>query len=100
MIYRRLTDAAFLFGCVAGTLMWTLASCAMAAADGKSGKTRIYYVAVDEVNWDYAPSGRDESMGMDFDAVGKGYAVSGPHRLAALIKRQFTANTATPHSPN
>lgn len=99
MIYRRLTDAAFLVGCVAGTLMWTLASCAMAAADGKSGKTRIYYVAVDEVNWDYAPSGRDESMGMDFDAVGKGYAESGPHQIGRINKkaiyREYTDATFT-----
>jgi hypothetical protein len=29
--------------------------------------TRTYHVAADEVNWDYAPSGREEAMGHPFD---------------------------------
>ena len=32
-------------------------------AQSAPGKVRTYYVAADEVNWDYAPSGRDEAMG-------------------------------------
>ena len=36
-----------------------------------TGTTRTYYVAADEVQWDYTPSGRDEAMGMDFDEIGK-----------------------------
>ena len=42
---------------------------AQAAPSQAPGQTRAYYVAVDEVQWDYAPSGRDEAMGMDFDPV-------------------------------
>jgi FtsP/CotA-like multicopper oxidase with cupredoxin domain len=58
------------------------------AADGKqAGKTRTYYVAADEVNWDYAPSGRDEAMGMDFDAIGKAFTESGPHRIGRVYKK-------------
>lgn len=48
-----------------------------AAAD-PGGKTRTYYVAADEVNWDYAPSGRNEAMGRPFDELEKGYTESGP----------------------
>ena len=33
------------------------------------GRTRTYYVAADEVNWNYAPAGRDEAMGMPFDDI-------------------------------
>src|ERR1700719_5372324 len=42
-----------------------------------AGKTRVYYVAADEVNWDYAPTGRDEAMGHSFDALQKGFTDSG-----------------------
>ena len=51
------------------------------------GKTRIYYVAADEVNWDYAPSGRDEAMGHPFDEIAKGYTEPGPHRIGRVYKK-------------
>ncbi len=40
-------------------------------AQSAPGKVRTYYVAADEVNWDYAPSGRDEAMGHPFDDARK-----------------------------
>jgi manganese oxidase len=49
--------------------------------------TRTYYVAADEVNWDYAPSGRDEAMGCDFDDLQKAYAEPGPHRIGRVYKK-------------
>jgi hypothetical protein len=52
-----------------------------------AGKTRTYYVAADEVNWDYAPTGRDEAMGHPFDALQKGYTDSGPHRIGRIYKK-------------
>jgi len=57
------------------------------AAAAPAGTTRTYYVAADEVNWDYAPSGRDEAMGMDFDAIAKGYTESGPHQIGRVYKK-------------
>ncbi|MGH9411488.1 MAG: multicopper oxidase domain-containing protein [Vicinamibacterales bacterium] len=36
---------------------------AQAPRTAPAGKTRTYYVAADEVQWGYAPSGRDEAMG-------------------------------------
>ena len=51
------------------------------------GKTRTYFIAADEVNWDYAPSGRDEAMGMDFDAIAKGYTEPGPHQIGRVYKK-------------
>ena len=52
-----------------------------------TGKTRTYYVAAVEVNWDYAPSGRDETMGMPFDDIAKLYTESGPHRIGRVYKK-------------
>ncbi len=58
-----------------------------AAAAEPAGTTRTYFVAADEVNWDYAPSGRDEAMGMDFDEIAKGYTESGPHQIGRVYKK-------------
>ena len=52
-----------------------------------TGKTRTYYVAADEIDWDYAPTGRDEAMGQPFDEVAKGYTESGPHRIGRVYKK-------------
>ncbi|HYL61637.1 MAG TPA: multicopper oxidase domain-containing protein, partial [Candidatus Methylomirabilis sp.] len=56
-------------------------------AQSTPGKVRTYYVAADEVNWDYAPSGRDEAMGHAFDEVEKPYVESGPHRIGREYKK-------------
>ena len=58
-----------------------------AAQSKPAGKTRTYYVAADELNWDYAPSGRDEAMGMPFDEIAKLYTESGPHRIGRVYKK-------------
>jgi FtsP/CotA-like multicopper oxidase with cupredoxin domain len=58
-----------------------------ASATEQPGKTRTYFIAADEVNWDYAPSGRDDAMGMEFDAIAKGYTESGPHRIGRVYKK-------------
>ena len=67
------------------------------AASAATGKTRVYYVAADEVEWDYAPSGRDEAMGMPFDAIARQFTESGPHRIGRVYKkaiyREYTDGT-------
>jgi len=88
----------------AGALGFALVACALAAfAAERGGKTRTYYVAADEVQWDYAPSGRDQAMGMDFDAIAKGYTESGPHQIGRVNKkavyREYTDATFTTLKP-
>ncbi len=60
---------------------------AYAASPVSKGKTRTYYVAADEVEWNYAPSGRDEAMGMPFGSVEKSFTQSGPHRIGSIYKK-------------
>ena len=72
--------------CLAGAILCAQAVC-VHAATAHAGKVRTYYVAADEVNWDYAPSGRDEAMGMDFDAIAKGYTESGPHQIGRVNQK-------------
>ena len=58
-----------------------------AASAPSAGKARTYYVAADELQWDYTPSGRDEGMGTEFDEVGKAITESGPHRIGHVYKK-------------
>lgn len=68
-------------------------------AQTMAGKTHVYYVAADEVNWDYAPTGRDEAMGHQFDALQKGFTESGPHQIGRVYKkaiyREYSDDTFT-----
>ncbi len=51
-------------------------------------KTRIYYIAAEEVVWDYAPQGYNVFMGMPFDAMDSMWAVNIPGGPTPRIGRQ------------
>ena len=74
-----------------------------AAPAAQAGKTRTYYVAADEVNWDYAPSGRDEAMGMPFDDVAKGFVETSADHIGRVYKKaiyhEYTDATFTTIKP-
>jgi hypothetical protein len=80
-------NAARVFVHIAGLLGMLFCASAVFGQAASAGKTRTYYVAADEVNWDYAPSGHDEAMGMAFDDVGKGYTEPGPHQIGRVYKK-------------
>ena len=54
-----------------------------AAVRPGSGKVRTYYIAADEVVWNYAPDGRNEITGKPFDDVADTYVKTGPGRIGA-----------------
>lgn len=79
---------------------------AQQSAGPNSDKTRTYYVAADEVEWNYAPSGRDDAMGMDFDPVARAFTEPGPHQIGRINKKAIyreytdaTFSTLKPRSP-
>ena len=86
MLQEKVKRAATGAGCLVSMLLCMHAVCLHAAGEA-AGKTRTYYVAADEVQWDYAPSGRDEAMGMEFDEIAKGYTESGPHQIGRVNKK-------------
>ncbi len=51
------------------------------------GKLRTYYIAAEEIDWNYAPSGRDGMMGMDFMVDAAPYVSRGGGR-PGLIHRK------------
>jgi len=60
-------------------------------------KVRDYYIAADEVDWDYAPGGVNKMMGMKFDGYSKVFTERGPHRIGTVYRkalyREYTDNT-------
>ncbi|MBV9699271.1 MAG: hypothetical protein JO078_04005, partial [Candidatus Eremiobacteraeota bacterium] len=67
---RFLSLSVFLFVAAFGTA---------AAAAKADGQVRTYYIAADEVTWNYAPTGVDQVTGKPFDAMERPYAVQDAH---------------------
>lgn len=55
------------------------------APSGSTGQTRRYYIAADEVTWDYVPGGMDAIAGKPFKAVG--FFMSGPNPGAKPVEK-------------
>jgi manganese oxidase len=68
-----------------------------------TGQVRTYYVAADEVEWDYAPSGLDQITGKPFEDMAKMYMEHGAHRIGHVYKkalyREYTDETFSKLKP-
>ena len=53
----------------------------------QTAKVRTYYIAADEVEWDYAPGGVNKMMGMKFDGYSKVFVERGPHRIGSIYRK-------------
>jgi hephaestin len=51
------------------------------------GKTRTYYIAVDEIDWDYTPMGMDQMMGMPFDRKTAMWFEQGKHQIGRVYRK-------------
>jgi len=67
------------------------------------GKVHTYYVATDEVEWNYAPDGVNKMMGMKFEGYAKVFTEQGPHRIGTTyrkaIYREYTDESFTKLKP-
>jgi len=65
--------------------------------------TRTYYIAADEVAWDYAPSGINLVTGLPFDDVANVFVQNGPDRIGKVyikaLFREYTDATFTKRAP-
>ncbi len=77
--------------------MFTADGIAQSSQAGSEPKVRTYYVAADEVEWDYAPGGVNKMMGMKFDGYSKVFVERGPHRIGSIYRkalyREYTDET-------
>jgi len=68
-----------------------------------SGKVRTYYIAADEVPWNYAPSGKNLITGKPFDDNASVYVKNGQDRIGSTyikaVYREYTDNTFTHLKP-
>jgi len=95
-----------LFVC-ATLVLSSLAGCAArthaANNSASSGQTRTYYIAADEVDWNYAPSGIDKVSGKPFDAMEEATTLHNPHRIGTTyrkaIYREYTDATFSTLKP-
>ncbi len=59
--------------------------------------THTYYIAADEVTWDYAPGGVNQITGKPFGAAESLWMAAGPHRIGKVAKkalyREYTDGT-------
>jgi manganese oxidase len=76
-----------------------LAACAQASP----GVVRTYYIAADEVDWNYMPGGRDNMMGMAPQGYAKLFGQRTLHSLGSVyrkaIYREYTDGTFTHLKP-
>src|SRR6516164_1079159 len=68
-----------------------------------TGKTRSYYIAADEVVWDYAPGGINQITGKPFGAEESFWVASGLRQVGKVLKkalyREYTDATFTRLKP-
>jgi manganese oxidase len=72
-------------------------------ATSASSKTRTYYIAADEVDWDYAPSGNNQITGEPFGEEENVFVRQGEHRIDKTYRkalyREYTNERFTELEP-
>jgi hephaestin len=58
-----------------------------AGAMAHQAHSRQYYIAADEVDWDYMPTGKDQMMGMASAGYAKFFAQRGPHLIGKVYRK-------------
>lgn len=68
-----------------------------------SGTTRTYYIAADEVDWNYAPADHDHMTGKPYDDKARYYTARGPDRIGPIYRkavyREYTNASFTTLKP-
>ena len=70
---------------------------------GVTGTTRIYYIAADEVDWNYAPAEIDHMTGKPYDERARLFVENGPQRIGRVYRkavyREYTDASFTTPKP-
>lgn len=62
--------------------------CATAASHTRAdARVRQYYIAADEIDWNYMPTGKDGMMGMAPTRYAKFYLTRGPHLIGPVYRK-------------
>ena len=60
---------------------------ALVCSQALAGQVRQYYIAADEIDWNYMPSGMDMMMGMPPTGYAKFYMTRGPHLIGPVYRK-------------
>jgi FtsP/CotA-like multicopper oxidase with cupredoxin domain len=52
-----------------------------------TGATHVYYIAADEVDWNYAPAERDHMTGKPYDERARLFVEGGPQRIGRVFRK-------------
>src|SRR5262245_58627172 len=81
-------------------LIALLGGCAMDVANTGVGQVRVYYIAADELPWDYVSGGFDGIMGKPFKAIGYFKTAQNPYtekevstQYKKVLYREYTDST-------
>jgi len=102
---KGLVWAVFLFGVGGLAQLGATPAAPQAQADaGATGeRVRTYYVAAEEVEWDYAPLGIDMATGKPFEGAAAAYTQSGPNHIGRVYRkavyREYTDATFATRKP-
>lgn len=100
---QRIAVLAVLTVLVAGPLVAGAVGSADEGAAGYTPQTRTYYIAADEVSWNYAPTGRNEITGQSFGETENTFLQRGPDRIGSTylksLYREYTDATFAHLSP-
>jgi FtsP/CotA-like multicopper oxidase with cupredoxin domain len=101
-VRAAIRSVAILSGVLFG-LLGAACSAPVATTAAAAGATRTYYIAADEVTWDYAPQNRNVAMGKAFGADEAPWVVRGPHKIGKeftkALYREYTDETFTTLKP-
>ncbi|MBZ5646323.1 MAG: multicopper oxidase domain-containing protein [Acidobacteriia bacterium] len=85
---------------VLGQILLAIAPASARAAAQRApsgGKVHTYFVAADEVDWDYTPDGLDRITGKPFAGYAKTFVEGGPQRIGHIYRkalyREYTDDT-------
>jgi hypothetical protein len=73
--------------CELTIVLATVAAGAAETAPNEPPKIHTYYIAADEVEWDYAPSGINKVMGMKFEGYPLTFVEQGSHRIGKVYRK-------------
>ncbi len=90
--------------CVGLMLVFAVATLmARQRAESSNARTHTYYIAADEVEWDYAPTGINGMTGKPFEGRALVFVQRGPDRIGKVyrkaIYREYTDETFTTLKP-
>ena len=84
-------------------LAFVLVGVVIPTGSAAAGTTRTYYVAADEVNWDYAPSNRNQITGQPFGDEENVFVSRGARRIGKVYRkalyREYTDATFSTLKP-